>query len=60
MVHQIAQPDFAKGGRPRNPKAFRLLEELQTNTKIYYLSSKEWVRKAIHKPDLLDHKTAEH
>jgi molybdopterin-containing oxidoreductase family iron-sulfur binding subunit len=45
-VHQIAQPDSAHGGRPRNPKAFRLLERLGTNPKVYYLSSKEWVRKA--------------
>jgi molybdopterin-containing oxidoreductase family iron-sulfur binding subunit len=59
-VHQIAKPDLAKGGRPRNPKAFRLLEELETNTKVYYMSSKEWVRNAIYKPDLLDHKAEEH
>jgi len=45
-VHQIAQPDSAHGGRPRNPKAFRLLERLGTNPKVYYLSSKEWVRTA--------------
>jgi Fe-S-cluster-containing dehydrogenase component len=45
-VHQIAQPDRAHGGRPRNPKAFRLLERLGTNPKVYYLSNKEWVRKA--------------
>ena len=45
-VHKIAQPDNAHGGRPRNPKAFRLLERLGTNPKVYYLSSKEWVRKA--------------
>jgi molybdopterin-containing oxidoreductase family iron-sulfur binding subunit len=29
-----------------SPKAFRLLERLQTNPKVYYLSSKEWVRKS--------------
>ena len=45
-VHRIAQPDAAHDGRPRNPKAFRLLERLGTNTKVYYLSSKEWVRQA--------------
>jgi molybdopterin-containing oxidoreductase family iron-sulfur binding subunit len=45
-VHKITQPDSANGGRPRNPKAFRLLERLGTNPKVYYLSSKEWVRKA--------------
>jgi molybdopterin-containing oxidoreductase family iron-sulfur binding subunit len=26
--------------------AFRLLERLGTNPKVYYLSSREWVRKA--------------
>jgi molybdopterin-containing oxidoreductase family iron-sulfur binding subunit len=45
-VHQIAQPDEAHHGHSNNPKAFRLLERLGTNTKIYYLSSREWVRKA--------------
>jgi Fe-S-cluster-containing dehydrogenase component len=45
-VHRIAQPDLNHGGRPRNPKAFRLLERLGTNTKVYYLSSREWVRRA--------------
>jgi len=29
-----------------NPNAFRLLERLGTNTKVYYLSSRSWVRKA--------------
>jgi menaquinone reductase, iron-sulfur cluster-binding subunit len=37
---------MAHEGKSRNPKAFRLLERLGTNTKVYYLSSKEWVRKA--------------
>jgi molybdopterin-containing oxidoreductase family iron-sulfur binding subunit len=45
-VHQLAQPDSQHHGRPRNPKAFRLLERLGTNPKVYYLSSKEWVRRA--------------
>jgi molybdopterin-containing oxidoreductase family iron-sulfur binding subunit len=45
-VHQIARPDNAHGGRPQNPKAFRLLERLGVNTKVYYLSSREWVRRA--------------
>ncbi len=30
----------------KSPNAFRLLERLGTNPKVYYLSSKEWVRKA--------------
>jgi molybdopterin-containing oxidoreductase family iron-sulfur binding subunit len=42
MVH----PDNAHGGKPDNPNAFRLLERLGTNPKVYYLSSREWVRKA--------------
>jgi len=29
-----------------SPKAFRLLERLQTNPKVYYLTSKSWVRRA--------------
>jgi molybdopterin-containing oxidoreductase family iron-sulfur binding subunit len=45
-VHQLAQPDPARHGHSKNPRAFRLLERLGTNTKIYYLSSREWVRKA--------------
>jgi molybdopterin-containing oxidoreductase family iron-sulfur binding subunit len=28
-----------------NPRAFRLLERLGTEPKVYYLSSKEWVRR---------------
>jgi molybdopterin-containing oxidoreductase family iron-sulfur binding subunit len=44
-VHQLAMPDLRNGGKSRNPKAFRLLERLGTNTKVYYLSSREWVRK---------------
>lgn len=53
QVYKLAQPDPKKHGRPRNPKAFRLLEELGTNTKVYYLSTREWVRAAGHKPELL-------
>jgi Fe-S-cluster-containing dehydrogenase component len=45
-VHRLAQPDPLHAGRPKNPKAFRLLERLGTNTKVYYLSSREWVRRA--------------
>jgi molybdopterin-containing oxidoreductase family iron-sulfur binding subunit len=46
QVHQIVRPDNHHGGRPQNPEAFRLLERLGTNPKVYYLSSREWVRKA--------------
>jgi molybdopterin-containing oxidoreductase family iron-sulfur binding subunit len=45
-VHQIAQPDMHHHYKPKNPHAFRLLERLGTNTKVYYVSSREWVRKA--------------
>ena len=45
MVNKIVKPDPAHAGRPRNPKAFRLLERLETNPKVYYLSEREWVRK---------------
>ena len=45
-VHQLAGPDPLQAGRPKNPKAFRLLERLGTNPKVYYLSSREWVRRA--------------
>jgi molybdopterin-containing oxidoreductase family iron-sulfur binding subunit len=42
----MARPDNSHGGKPRNPKAFRLLERLGVNTKVYYFSSREWVRRA--------------
>ncbi len=45
-VSALVQPDRAHGGRPKNPMAFRLLERLGTNPKVYYLSRKEWVRRA--------------
>jgi len=45
-VHRIVQQDLAHGGRPRNPKAFRLLERLGTHPKVYYLTSRDWVRRA--------------
>jgi Fe-S-cluster-containing dehydrogenase component len=54
-IHQIVQPNpdevHNAAGIPivaqsRNPHVFRLLERLGTNTKVYYLSSREWVRKA--------------
>jgi len=45
-VHRLAKPDFEHGGRPRNPHAFRLLERLGTNPKVYYLSSRKWIQQA--------------
>ncbi len=51
-VHQIVQPDPHPDprnhhvvGKSKNPEIFRLLERLGTNTKVYYLSEREWVRK---------------
>lgn len=45
-VHQMVKPDNTHGGKPKNPEAFRLLERLGTNPKVYYLSKKPWVRRA--------------
>jgi molybdopterin-containing oxidoreductase family iron-sulfur binding subunit len=45
-VHGLVDPDLEHGGRPRAPRAFRLLERLHANPKVYYLSSREWVRRA--------------
>lgn len=44
-VHQLAQPDNSNGGKPRAKDVFRLLERLGTNPKVYYHSSREWVRR---------------
>jgi molybdopterin-containing oxidoreductase family iron-sulfur binding subunit len=30
----------------KDPNAFRLLEKLGTNPKVYYVSNRDWVRKA--------------
>jgi len=43
-VTKIARPDHHHSGRPQNPDAFRLLEELGTNPKVYYTSTRKWVR----------------
>jgi len=45
-VNKMARPDLKQGGKPKNQKAFRLLERLGTNPKVYYLSSREWVRQS--------------
>ena len=44
-VHHLVEPDFTQHGRPRHPRAFRLLERLGTNPSVYYVSSRPWVRK---------------
>jgi menaquinone reductase, iron-sulfur cluster-binding subunit len=46
QVHRIVQPDRHNGYKSMNPRAFRLLERLGTHTKVYYLSNREWVRRA--------------
>ncbi len=46
MVHKMVQPDPHNSRKPMNPNAFRLLERLETNPKVYYISHREWVRKA--------------
>jgi len=46
QVHQLIDPDASHGGRPRKPNAFRVLERLGTNPKVYYLSNREWVRRS--------------
>jgi molybdopterin-containing oxidoreductase family iron-sulfur binding subunit len=45
-VYNMVKPDHKHGGRPKNPHAFRLLERLGTNPKVYYLSRRDWVREA--------------
>jgi molybdopterin-containing oxidoreductase family iron-sulfur binding subunit len=42
----LNNPDHAVYALKKDPHAFRLLERLGTNTKVYYVSGKEWVRKA--------------
>jgi menaquinone reductase, iron-sulfur cluster-binding subunit len=43
-VYKIAKPDAKHGGRPKSQHVFRLLERLGTNPKVYYSSSRKWVR----------------
>jgi molybdopterin-containing oxidoreductase family iron-sulfur binding subunit len=45
QVHKIARPDSEHGGKPSATNVFRLLERLGTNPKVYYMSSREWVRR---------------
>lgn len=42
----LNNPKHAVFELKKNPNAFRLLERLGTNTKVYYVSSREWVRRA--------------
>ena len=43
-VTRLAKPDPGHEYKSKNPRAFRLLERLGTNTKVYYMSNREWVR----------------
>ncbi|HMA67151.1 MAG TPA: 4Fe-4S dicluster domain-containing protein, partial [Desulfosalsimonadaceae bacterium] len=42
----LHNPSHAVARLKDSPRAFRLLERLHTNPKVYYLSSKSWVRRA--------------
>lgn len=42
----LNNPKHAVYELKQSPNAFRLLERLRTNTKVYYVSSREWVRMA--------------
>ena len=42
----LNNPKHAVYKLKQNKNAFRLLEKLQTNPKVYYLSSNEWVRRS--------------
>jgi len=45
--HQITKqvrPDLNNGGKPKNPKVFRLLEKLGTNPAVYYTTQRAWVK----------------
>lgn len=42
----LNNPKHAVHELKKNPNAFRLLERLGTNPKVYYVSSREWVRRA--------------
>jgi molybdopterin-containing oxidoreductase family iron-sulfur binding subunit len=41
----LNNPDHSVTKLTKSPRAFRLLERLKTDPKVYYLSSKDWVRK---------------
>jgi molybdopterin-containing oxidoreductase family iron-sulfur binding subunit len=43
-VYQLAKPDNRHGGKPQRKNIFRLLEDLGTNPKVYYMTSRPWIR----------------
>ncbi|MBW1752731.1 MAG: 4Fe-4S dicluster domain-containing protein, partial [Deltaproteobacteria bacterium] len=42
----LNNPQHAVYKNKKSPNAFRLLERLGTNPKVYYTSSREWVRRS--------------
>jgi len=42
----LNNPNHAVYKLKTDPNAFRLLERLGTNPKVYYISSREWVRRS--------------
>ena len=42
----LNNPDHGVYKLKKHPNAFRLLERLQTNPKVYYISGRKWVRRA--------------
>jgi len=43
----LNNPQHAVYKMKNSPNAFRILEKLGTNPKVYYLSTKEWVRRGV-------------
>ena len=46
LFGDLNNPKHAVYKKKKSPHAFRLLERLGTNPKVYYVSSREWVRQA--------------
>lgn len=41
----LMDPNSEVAKRSKDPNAFRLLEKLKTEPKVYYISSQSWIRK---------------
>jgi menaquinone reductase, iron-sulfur cluster-binding subunit len=52
----LNRPEHKVTQLSKSPNAFRLLEKLGTDPKVYYLSTREWVRKMAdnYRPDQLE------
>jgi molybdopterin-containing oxidoreductase family iron-sulfur binding subunit len=46
----LSNPEHEVARLIKSPRAFRLLEKLHTEPKVYYMSSQEWVRKLADNP----------